>query len=87
MSLFNYKHKFTDEINLETKLSFYANYVGQKKGVEIDWEVIGNFVINRFFSAKVSLHPRYDNTIVLPEGEKNKIQFKELISIGFNYKI
>ncbi len=83
----NYKHKFNDDINLETNFSFYANYVGEKKGVEISWEVIGNFVINRFFSCRISLHPRYDTTIVLPEGEKNRLQFKELISIGFNYKI
>ena len=83
----NYKHKFNDDINLETNFSFYANYIGEKKGVEVSWEVIGNFIINRFFSCRISLHPRFDNTIVLPEGVKNKIQLKEFVSIGFNYKI
>ena len=83
----NFKHKFSDQINIETKFSFYTNYVGDIKGVELDWEIIGNFLINRFLSAKVTLHPRYDNTIETTDGTKPKIQFYELISLGFNYQI
>ncbi len=76
---FNYA--FTREIELESTLSLYTNY----KGIEFDWEVIGNFMINRFLSARVSLRPRYDSTIKLPNNEKPKLQFKELISLGFHY--
>ena len=52
---------------------------------EIDCEIIGNFRINRYLSAKVSLNPRYDTTIILSDGTKPKFQFKEFISLGFNY--
>ncbi len=82
-----FKHTFIDVIGLESDLSFYANYIGEKKGVELDWRISANFLINRYLSAKITLNPRYDSTIVLPDGEKPKIQFYELISIGFNYKI
>ena len=44
-----------------------------------------NFIINRYLSAKVMVHPRYDSTIELAEGQKNKLQFKELISVGFSH--
>lgn len=77
-----WKHNFSKEIAMETNFSLYTNYTG----VEVDWEIIGNFIINRFLSARVSLNPRYDSTITLPDGEKPKIQFKELISLGFRYK-
>ena len=70
------------EIALESKLYFYTNY----RRVEIDWETSCNFIINRFISARIMLHPRYDNTVILPDDEKAKIQFKELISIGFAHK-
>ncbi len=83
----NYKHDFTDAINMEVKFYFFGNYYGTVKGVELDCEVIGNFRINRFFSAKVSLNPRYDSTLILADGSKPKLQFRELISVGFNYKI
>ena len=70
------------EIELETKFYLYTNY----KKVEIDLEVNCNFVINRYFSARVTLHPRYDNTVILSGAERAKIQFKELVSVGFSHK-
>ncbi|MDO4191435.1 MAG: DUF3078 domain-containing protein [Bacteroidales bacterium] len=75
---FNYS--ISREIVLDSKMKFYTNY----KGIEWDWEIVGNFIINRFLSARVSLNPRYDSTITTTE--KPKIQFKELTSIGFSYK-
>lgn len=71
------------EIQFDSKLSFYTNY--QK--VEVDWELVGNFTINRYLSTRLSLNPRYDNTVILAAGEKAKIQFKELLSFGFSYKL
>ena len=62
------------EIQIDSKLSFYTNY----EKVEIDWEIVSNFRVNRFLSTRLSLNPRYDNTIILAAGEKAKLQFKEL---------
>ena len=72
---------------MEVHFSFFGNYVGKIKGVEVGCEVIGNFKINRFLSAKVSLYPRYDSTTIPSDGGKPKLQFYELISLGFNYKL
>lgn len=77
-----WEHSFVREVKLETTFSFYTNY----KGIEADWEIIGNFIINRFLSARVSLNPRYDSTIALPDGADPRLQFKELVSVGFRYK-
>lgn len=70
------------EIALDSKFYFYTNY----KKVEIDWEIVCNFIINRYLSARISLHPRYDNTVILENDEKAKLQFKEMLSIGFAHK-
>ena len=79
---FEYVWKPVREVVLETKLYMYTNY----KKVELDLEVNCDFIINRFFSARVMLHPRYDNTVILEGQEKAKMQFKELLSIGFAHK-
>lgn len=68
------------ELQVDSRLNFYTNY----EKVEIDWEIVGNFTINRYLSTRLSLNPRYDNTII---GEKAGIQFKELLSFGFAYKL
>lgn len=77
-----YLWKPVREVQLETKFFFYTNY----RRVELDLEVNCDFIINRYFSARVMLHPRYDNTVIYLDDEKAKIQFKELLSIGFAHK-
>ncbi len=71
------------EIQIDSRLSFYTNYTK----VEVDWEIVGNFTINRFLSTRLSVNPRYDNTMILAAGEKAKLQFKELLSFGLTYKL
>ena len=69
------------EIELETKFYFFTNY----KRIETELELEVDFIINRYLSAKVMIHPRYDSTVELVEGSKSRIQFKELISVGFSH--
>lgn len=73
----------TKEIQIDSRLNFYTNY----EKVEIDWEIVSNFTINRYLSTRLSLNPRYDNTVILPDGHKAEIQFKELLSFGFSYRL
>lgn len=70
------------EIELESKFYMYTNY----KMVELDIEVNCDFIINRFFSARVILHPRYESNVIREGDTRAKMQFKELISIGFAHK-
>lgn len=78
----DYLWKPVREFLLDTRFYMYTNY----SRVEIDLEVNANFIINRFLSARVTLHPRYDNTIILEGDEKAKVQFKEFLSIGFSHQ-
>lgn len=78
----NYTWRPIREISLSTQFYFYTNY----HRVELDWEVDAHFIINRFLTARIELHPRYDNTIILTGKEKAIPQFKELISFGFAHK-
>lgn len=76
-----WQYKPIREIVIDSEFYTFTNY----KKVEIDWQTDCNFIINRFLSARLSLHPRYDNTVKSDNG-KAKIQFKELLSIGFSHK-
>ncbi len=71
------------DLQIDSKLYFYTNY----EKIEVDWEIIGNFRFNRYLSTRISLNPRYDNTVFLATGEKAKIQFKELLTFGLSYRI
>lgn len=71
------------EVQVDSRLSFYTNY----EKIEVDWEIVGNFRVNRFFTTRVSVNPRYDNTIILAPGEKAQWQYKQLLTFGLSYKL
>lgn len=73
------KYKPLREIELYTLLYFYTNY----RQVEFDWQIDVDFIINRFLSTHLTLHPRFDSTV--KSTEPQHLQFKELLSIGFNH--
>ncbi len=77
-----YTWKPVREVALDTKFFFYTNY----HDVEIDLEVNCDFIINRFMSARLSLHPRYDTSVIMDGDTHAKIQFRELLSVGFAHK-
>jgi hypothetical protein len=77
-----YTWKPVREVSLETRFYLYTNY----RNVEIDLEANCDFIINRFLSARLMLHPRFDSSVIM-EGDKHpKLQFRELLSIGFAHK-
>jgi len=77
-----YTWKPVREVALESKFYFYTNY----RHVELDLEVNCDFIINRFMSARLMLHPRYDTSVIMEGDTHAKIQFRELLSIGFAHK-
>lgn len=76
----NYRQQFNENIALSSVLSFYTDY----KGIEVDWEIVGDFKLYKWLTARVSLNPRYDSTV--GEGWNEKIQFKEFVSLGLAYR-
>ncbi len=75
-------YPISHEIQLDSKLSFYTNY--QK--LSVDWEIVCNMVINRFMSTRICVNPRYDSTVIMPNGDKAELQFKQLVSVGFSHR-
>ena len=77
-----YLWKPVREVAIESKFYLYTNY----QNVEVDLEVNCDFIINRFLSARLMLHPRYDSTVIKEGDTKAKMQFRELLSIGFSHR-
>lgn len=77
-----YTWKPVREVSIESKFYMYTNY----RHVELDLEVNCDFIINRFMSARLMLHPRYDTSVIMEGDTHAKIQFRELLSIGFAHK-
>lgn len=74
-----WKYKPLRELALDSEFYLYTNY----HMVEIDWEINCDFIINRFLTTRVTLHPRFDSSYIADGDTRPHLQFKELLSIGF----
>jgi len=88
-SLFDiqYRQKFNEIVSLSSRLQFYTDY----KGIEIDWEITADFVLYKLLTARISVNPRYDSTVVPTDPNKTgwdiaKLQLKEFFSLGLAYR-
>ena len=70
------------QLRVNSRFNFFTNY----EKVEIDWEIIAELTISRFFSTRLIFNPRFDNTAILPEEDKAKIQMRQMLTVGFSYR-
>jgi len=88
------KEEIIKNINFQSKLDFFSNYLHNPQNVDISWENLLVLKVNKFISATITTHLLYDDDILIkvgegPEGEAifgKRIQFKEVIGVGFTYK-
>ena len=76
-----FKWEFYPNLTWTSRVFYFTDY----KSVLADVETGLNFVFNRFFSTKIYLHARFDDSIMANK-DKRYLQFKEMLSFGFNYK-
>jgi hypothetical protein len=86
-------------INLMSKISLFDDYTNpdpkKRANMVVNWEILLDMKINKYFSANIYTNLIYDDQINIPEYGKDKIkvvssgprtQFKEVLGIGFSHK-
>jgi hypothetical protein len=83
-------------VDLNSKLSLFSNYLNNPQNVDIDWEVLISFKVNNFIVANIKTQMIYDDDISIPVDTNNdgiidskgpRLQFKEMVGIGITYKL
>ncbi|MES2286637.1 MAG: DUF3078 domain-containing protein [Bacteroidota bacterium] len=93
---FTYKKDIVKNVNFSTKLELFSNYLDNPQNIDVNWEVLIGMKVNKYLSANISTQMIYDHDIPVPvEREINgikemgagpRLQFKEVLSVGFSYK-
>lgn len=96
---FFYKHDVMENITLQSKLDLFSNYLDdpKPKKIDVNWEVLVSMKVNKYISATIFTNLLYDfdtkigedkndNGIVEPGEMEAKVQFKEVLGVGFSYK-
>ena len=92
-----YQNTFFKEKNISvlSKLDLFSNYLNNPQNIDVSWETILGFKINKFLSTNITTHLIYDDDIKIEIDNNNdgiidekgpRLQFKEVLSIGFTFK-
>lgn len=91
-----YRQDLMENIMYQTKLDLFSNYLENPQNIDINWENLITFKINKLFSASLILHLIYDDDVDIGrdtngDGVVDRIgpttQFKQVLAIGINYKL
>ena len=89
-----WKTKIMDNIKMENKLILYSDYLHDYGNVDINWELNFDLTINKYITANVGSHLKFDDDVKHKEDINNdgeldilgpKIQIKQLLGVGFSY--
>jgi len=82
----DFKSLFLKNVALTSKLDVFSNYLNKPQNIVFNWENMLAFNVNKFISFNINTHLMYDANIKF-QGEKAKLQFKEIIGLGFLLKL
>ena len=90
-----FKTNITDDISYHTKYKMFIDYKEPFRKFDINWENLFVMKLNDYFNIRLMVHFIYDDDVLFPVyndndvqiGEEPKLQIKELMTIGFAYKI
>ena len=81
-------------IKMANRLTLYSDYLHNYGNIDVNWELNFDLTINKYVTANVGSHIRFDDDIKYKEDINNdgeletlgaKIQIKQLLGVGFSY--
>lgn len=82
-------------ITFQSKVDLFSNYIKHPENVDVNWEALISMKVNKYISATISTNLIYDDDVIIAVDKNNdgvieangpRIQFKEVLAIGFTYK-
>lgn len=96
LAAIKYQKNIAPNIQLKSKIDLFANFQ-TIKAIDVNWENILTFQINKLLTATLTTNLLYDQDILIPKREevssgvfqdikRPRTQFKQVFSLGLTYK-
>ena len=94
----DFKAEILKNVSFTTKIDLFSNYTENPQNIDVSWETLLAFKVNKYLSVNFNTHLIYDDNILIMsdrnrngiveagEGSKSLVQFKEIFGVGFAYK-
>ncbi len=88
----DFKGEILKNMSLTSKIDLFSNYLKNPQYVDVSWENIIAMKVNKYISVSLNTHLLYDYDMKIVDTnndgtpDKTKVQFKEILGVGFVYK-
>ncbi len=87
---FEGKTPLVKNVDLQTKLDLFSNYLENPENIDVYWKVMINMKINEFLSANLVSHLIYDDDVKILDPDTGtsapRVQFMEMFGLGLSVK-
>jgi len=94
----DFKNEFMKNVSFTSKVDLFSDYLKNPQNIVVNWENLITMKINKYISANFNTDLIYDDKIKVPfdkngdgiivagESVGSKVQFKEILGVGFSCK-
>ncbi len=94
----DYKAEILKNVSFTTKIDLFSNYINNPQNIDVNWETLIAFKVNKYLNVNFNTHLIYDDdifikndkngngTLEIGEGSKSLVQFKEIFGVGLSFK-
>jgi len=95
----DFKAELLKNVAFTTKIDLFSNYIINPQNIDVNWELLLAFKVNRYLTVNFNTQLIYDDdilvhndrngngTIEAGEGSKSLVQFKEIFGVGLAFKL
>ncbi len=89
-----YKNEILKNVILDTRLVLFSNYLENPQWIDVNWDLLLTMKVNEYISASLMTQLIFDKDIEfgvdttgdgINDSVESRVQFKELLGIGFAY--
>lgn len=90
-----FQKEVVKNVTVNTKVDLFSNYLENPGNIDVNWSTLIGLKVNKFISATISTDLIYDDDVDIaidsnddgvPEKYGPRLQFKEVLGVGFSYK-
>ena len=92
----NFEKEVMKNVKLTTTLGLFSNYVENPQDIDVNWDMLVLMKVNKYITVSLNTTLIYDNDITITRDDDGdgineingpRTQFKELLAVGFSYKL
>ena len=83
------KANLMKNITLQSKIELFSSYTEKPENIDVNWDLLISMKVNKYITTNITTNLIYDDDIDITDKDGNvgpRIQFKEVVSVGFAYK-